>query len=63
MDTDHTHFCKFGAIDDDAYEQVAHNIVELAHNAIQTVAQRERLARLATLPADLAPAMGESSSM
>jgi len=49
MDADHSHICKFERDDNDAYEQVADNMVELIANAIQAVADRERLARLRVL--------------
>ena len=49
MDADHSQICKFERDDDDAYEQVADNMVELIANAVQAVADRERLARLRVL--------------
>jgi hypothetical protein len=45
MDTDHSHICKFERDDDDTYEQVADNMVELIANAVQAVADRERLTK------------------
>jgi hypothetical protein len=46
VDADHSHICKFDRGDDDSYEQVEDNIVELIKNAIQAVVERERLTQL-----------------
>ena len=42
-------------MDDDAYDQVAHNMVELMQNAIQAISEQERLAQLSVLASDPAP--------
>jgi hypothetical protein len=52
VDADHSHICKFPRGDDDSYEQVADNIVELIENAIQAVVVRERPTQLRALHHD-----------
>jgi hypothetical protein len=40
MDADHAGVCKFASPNDDNYEQVVFNLVKLASNALETVANK-----------------------
>lgn len=45
LDANHSNICKFGAINDNQYEQVEGNIMELAKNALLAVKEQTRLAK------------------
>ncbi|KAL0636312.1 hypothetical protein Q9L58_004769 [Maublancomyces gigas] len=45
LDANHSNICKFGAINDDQYEQVEGNIMELAKKALIAVEEQTRLAK------------------
>lgn len=44
LDAHHADICKFRARDDDAYEQVEGNIIELVEQALLAFGEQERLA-------------------
>lgn len=47
MEADHASVCKFASPEDDNYEQVAGNIIELVEAATKAYAEKQRLADLA----------------
>ncbi|OAQ61390.1 ankyrin repeat domain-containing protein [Pochonia chlamydosporia 170] len=47
LDSDHDEMCKFASADDDMYEQVAGNIIQLVERAVEDAKHRQRLADLA----------------
>jgi hypothetical protein len=48
LDADHVHVCKFENADDDTYEQVIDNLVDLVRRAIQEFQERQQLKTLST---------------
>jgi hypothetical protein len=46
MEADHTNVCKFESADDDNYEQVAGNIVELVEAATKAYVEKQRMTAL-----------------
>lgn len=53
LDADHANVCKFPRVDDDDYEQVADNLVDLAERAVKTFADQQRMEALSAAAAPL----------
>jgi hypothetical protein len=60
MEADHANVCKFASADDDNYEQVAGNIVELVEAATKAYAEKQRMASLVPPFQPIADVIGAS---